>query len=90
MILAGAVIEELLRLYLIHNGINVGNKRFDDYIQICANQGFLKSGISKLTDSVRHFRNLVHLELELDKRHTISKATAIGAVSSIFTIVNDF
>lgn len=42
------------------------------------------------TDSLRHFRNLVHLEKETSSKFTISKATAKGAVSSIFTIANDF
>ena len=32
----------------------------------------------------------VHLSAEKTKKYTISKSTAIGAVSSIFTIANDF
>ena len=90
VILAGGVIEELLRLYLKHNHISPSSNSFDDYIKTCEHNGLLKSGISRLSDSVRHFRNLVHLSAEKTKTHTISKATAKGAVSSIFTIVNDF
>ena len=65
-------------------------KTFDSYIKACADNGLIKISISRLSDSVRHFRNLVHLSREDDKSHTISKATASGAVSSIFTIANDF
>jgi uncharacterized protein YegP (UPF0339 family) len=90
IILAGGVIEELLRLYLEHKNIPVTSDRFVDYIKTCEDKGFLKRGVLRLTDSVRDFRNLVHLANEKAKRHTISKATAKGAVSSIFTIANDF
>jgi hypothetical protein len=90
VILAGSVIEELLRIYLQYKNIMPDNNTFDSYIKCCENNRLMKSAISKLTDSVRHFRNLVHLERESSPRSTISKATAKGAVSSIFTIVNDF
>lgn len=90
VILAGGVIEELLRLFLDHKGEIVKNKSYDDLIKMCINKGFLKAGINKMNDSVRYFRNLVHMEREKDKRHTISKPTALGAVTSIFTLANDF
>ena len=90
VVLAGGVIEELLRLYLSYKGIKPDKKTFDSYIQACEKNGLLKSGINRLSDSVRHFRNIVHLEKEKSKKHTISKPAAIGAVSSIFTIANDF
>ena len=90
LILAGGVIEELLRQYLEHKNIKLKNKRFVDYIKACEDNGLLKRGVYRLSDSIRDFRNLVHLDNEKTKRHTISKATAKGAVSSIFTIANDF
>jgi len=90
VILAGSVIEELLRLYLKHQGFNVNNKTFDEYIRICENKGILKLAITRLGDAVRHFRNLVHLERESNPRHVISKSTAKASVASVFIIVNDF
>jgi len=90
VILSGSVLEELLRLYLGNKKIKPANKTFDSYIQTCEQKGLLKSGISRLTDSVRHFRNIVHLQKEENSKITISKATAKGAVTSIFTIANDF
>ena len=90
VILAGGVIEELLRLYLDHKGIRPANKTFESYIKTCEDNGLLKSAISRLTDSVRHFRNTVHLQKENNSKFTISKATAKGAVTSIFTLANDF
>jgi hypothetical protein len=92
IILAGGVIEELLRLYLEHKKVPAERNDFFHYIKACKEQKqpLLKSGISKLSDSVREFRNLVHLAEETEKKHTITKSTAIGAVSSIFTIANDF
>ncbi len=90
VILAGSVIEELLRIYLEYKNIKVHNNTFDSYIQTCAQNNLLKSAIYRLTDSVRHFRNLVHLKKEISSRETISKPTAKGAVASIFTIANDF
>lgn len=89
-ILAGSVIEELLRLYLESKNIKPARNTFEGYIKACESNGILKSAISRLSDSVRHFRNLVHLEKEKGKKDTISKVASLGAVSSIFTIVNDF
>jgi hypothetical protein len=90
IIMAGSVIEELLRIFLVSKGITPQAKTFDSYIRTCEANGLLKSAIHRLTDSVRFFRNLVHLEKEDSPKATISKATAKGAVASIFTIVNDF
>lgn len=93
VILAGGVIEELLRLYLLHKGMSPQKplkKDFNGYIQTCVNNRLLKDSVSHLSDSVRQFRNLVHVSAEKDNKYTISKATAKGAVSSIFTIANDF
>ena len=89
-ILAGGVIEELLSLYLQQKKIKPNGNTFNSYIQTCETHGLLKGAIHRLTDSIRYFRNLVHLSNEKSKRETISKATAKAAVSSIFTIVNDF
>jgi len=89
VIIAGSVIEELLRLYLENKNVKPLKNTFEEYVKTCETKGLLKSGISRLSDSVRHFRNIVHLEKEKSQKYTISKATANGAVSSIFTIVND-
>lgn len=90
VILSGGIIEELLRLYLDHHNVSYQKKTFDSYIKTCADNGLIKVSISRLSDSVRHFRNLVHIAREDDKSYTISKSAASGALSSIFTIVNDF
>jgi hypothetical protein len=90
LVLAGGVIEELLRLYLADKGFVPQRNSLDSYIKACEDNGLLKTAIQKLADSVRQFRNIVHLERESSSRHSISKATAKGAVSSMFTIANDF
>jgi len=90
VILAGSVIEELLRLYLKSKSITPVKDNFDGYIRTCENKRLLKSAIHRLSDSIRQFRNLVHLKKEVTSRYTISVATAKGAVASIFTIANDF
>ena len=90
IILTGGVIEELLRQYLKDKGIKLKDNRFVDYIKACEDNDLLKRGVSRLTDSVRDFRNLVHLSNEKTKRNSISKPKAKGAVASIFTIANDF
>lgn len=90
VILSGSVIEELLRLYLKHKGANPLQDNFDGYIKACQSDGLIKSAVHHLTDSVRQFRNFVHLAKEVSPRHSISKSTAKGAVASIFTLINDF
>jgi len=90
VILAGSIIEELLCLYLEYKNIHPAKNNFNEYIKLCESKGILKKGISKLSDSVRHFRNIVHLKNELSPKYTISKAAAKNAVSSIFIISNDF
>jgi len=89
IILAGSVIEELLRLYLKHKKVPPEGRNFNSYIKACEENGLLKTGISRLSDSVRHFRNMVHLQKENTPESTITKVTAKGAVTSIFTIAND-
>ncbi len=90
VILAGGVIEELLRLYLKYKNINPSKDTFNEYIKSCDKNGLFKKGISQLSHSLRNFRNIVHLENEVSGKYTISKATAKGAITSIFTISNDF
>lgn len=90
IILAGGIIEELLRLYLEVKNIPPLSNTLDSYIKACEESRLLKNAISRLADSVRQFRNIVHLENERSAKHTISKATAKGAVAGIFTIANDF
>ncbi|MBU4305143.1 MAG: hypothetical protein KJ893_05945 [Candidatus Omnitrophica bacterium] len=90
VILAGAVIEEFLRQYLIYKKVTPDKDTFDAYIKACQDNSILKSAIHNLSNSVRYFRNIVHIEKEKDSKYTISKATAKGAVASIFTIANDF
>jgi hypothetical protein len=89
VILAGGVIEEMLRLYLKHKNVVPQNDNLESYIKACEKHNLIKGAIHKLADSVRQFRNIVHLERETSSKHTISKATAKGAVSSVFTIANE-
>jgi hypothetical protein len=90
VVLAGGVIEELLRLYLESKNIRPARNNLDSYIKACEDNGLLKTAIHRLADSIRQFRNIVHLERESSSKYSISKATAKGAVSSVFTIANDF
>jgi len=89
VILAGSVIEELLRLYLETYNIKLSKNTLNYYIEICVEKGILKTAIHKLADTFREFRNIVHMSKEVSDRHTISRPTAKSAVASIFTIVND-
>jgi hypothetical protein len=90
LILAGGVIEELLRLYLDDKGVKTDKNNFDSYIKKCEESKLLKSPIGHLNQAVRHFRNMVHLEKEETQETTINKAKAKTAVSAIFAIVNAF
>jgi hypothetical protein len=90
VILAGGVIEELLRQYLISKGQKPSNNTFDLYIKTCKNNNLLGKAVNLLSDSVRHFRNIVHLEKEKDSKLSISPSMALSAVASVFTIINDF
>ena len=90
VILAGSVIEELLRLYIEYKGLKPSRNSFEEYLKLCESNGLLKSSINKFSDSIRQFRNLVHLEKEKSNKDKISKSTAIGAVSCIFSLVDDF
>lgn len=90
LILAGAVIEELLRLYLQSKGILLKDNKFAYYIECCEKNGFLKKAIRHQTTVARLFRNIVHLENEKDKKDSISTANAKAAVASLFALANDF
>ncbi|MBU1045436.1 MAG: hypothetical protein KJ915_13700 [Candidatus Omnitrophica bacterium] len=53
LILAGAVIEELLRLYLEHNNIKSTSNKFTNYIEACQNNNLLKKAIHHQTNVAR-------------------------------------
>lgn len=91
-ILAGGVIEELLRRYLIHKGFPPKPKeaKFHLYIEACQQHGLIKRALVRIAGSVQDFRNLVHLKEETSKRHAISKSAAAGMIHAIFTLANDF
>lgn len=88
VIISGGVIEEILRLFLEAKQIKSKNN-FIDYIKICEENNLLKSGISRLSDFLREFRNLVHLSREKVKNDTVNISVAKSAVSSIFTIIDE-
>jgi len=90
LILAGSVIEEMLRQFLKYKKINVRDNKFAAYTIACEEHRLLKRSVSQLADVIRNFRNLVHLEKEPSKKYAISKSTAFGAFHSIFTVANDF
>lgn len=87
-ILAGGIIEELLRLLLKSRGEMPTQRRFASYIEACGEAGELGAAVHKLADSVRHFRNMVHLEREDHESRSVTLSAAKGAVASIFTVVN--
>lgn len=90
IILAGGVIEELLRIYLLTKGHTFKKNTFYEFIDICEANNYLRTGARRLTDSARDYRNLVHLENEAYSKTEPTQSMASGAVSAIFTIVNDF
>ena len=90
VLLAGGVIEELLRQFLIYQNIQPADEKFEEYIKACQENGLLKKSVSQLSDSVRLFRNLVHLQKESKLRQSVSKPTAAAVLASIFILADDF
>jgi len=89
-ILAGGVIEELLRLYLDSKKIEYKGDNFINIIEACKGHNMFKKSTGSLSDSVRYIRNLVHLSNENIRKDAITQSAAIAAVASVFAIVNDF
>ena len=91
IILAGGVIEELLRIYLLEKkGHTFKENKFTEYVKICEANKYLRAGARSLTNSARDYRNLVHIENEAKNKTVPTQSMASGAVSAIFTIANDF
>jgi hypothetical protein len=90
VVISGSVIEEILRLYLLNANMITKPKTFNDYIKICNDNDFFRKGINKLTDSVREFRNLVHLSKENNKKDVINKANAKNAINAVFSFYYEF
>ena len=65
VILAGGVIEELLRLYIESKGIKSENNTLDSYIRTCAEKKLLKKAIHKLADSFRELHASVTRPIEV-------------------------
>jgi hypothetical protein len=89
IILGGGVIEEILRLYLLEKGYSFQQNKFSEYVKICEENKLFRTGARRLTDSVRDFRNLVHLENEAKSKTNPSLPMASNVVSALFTIIDD-
>lgn len=87
VILAGSVVEELLRLLLVSKGFKPSGRTFDSYIKDCEKHKLLKAATISLFDSVRHFRNHVHLQSEQEPSDALKSATARSAIASVFVLV---
>lgn len=90
LILAAAVIEELLRLYLESKNVKPENNKFVCYIECCEKNNFFKKAIRHQATVARLFRNTVHLDNENYKKDSISTANSKEAVASLFALINDF
>jgi len=90
IILAGGVLEELLRAYLVDKNQVPAKNTFDEYIKVCEQKKYLRLAATRLVDAARYYRNLVHIEREFDTNTSPSSSIAAVVVSAIFTIVDDF
>ena len=90
IILAGGVIEELLRLYLESVNITPKENSFTSYINACKGHQLLINPLNSLSDSARHFRNFIHLEKESDHNNELTNYHAANTVASIFLIADGF
>ena len=90
IILVGGIIEELLRLFLASKNVKPKRKQFYHFIKACDENNLLNKPISKLNDSVRDFRNLVHLEKEDNKHDSLSITNSKSALSSLFSLIDNF
>ncbi len=87
IILAGSIMEEILRQLLLFEGIKSKNESFDDYIKTCELNKLLSISVSRLSDSSRLFRNYVHISKEINSIDRISNSVANAAVSALFVLV---
>lgn len=111
IILAGGVLEEILRQYIQSSDIKRnsagkpikldGNKKpilnssyqeitlneddFYDCIEICRGNKLLKKSVGSC-DSIREFRNFVHIKEEATFQDLISEEKAYSIISDIFTV----
>lgn len=89
VILAGGVLEEILRFLLESKQLNVSKPTFYNYVKLCEDNGLFKAGINKLNDFVREYRNSVHLVCETNKTDSINQANAKNALASLFSVINE-
>lgn len=88
IILAGSIMEEILRQLLLFKEIKSENENFDNFIKTCEQNKLLSISVSKLSDSSRLFRNYAHISREIDSNNKISNSMASTVVSSLFLLVD--
>ncbi len=88
VILAGGVMEEILRQLLTLKEEAAENLNFNDLIKKCSHKGLLSIPGNQLTESARYFRNTVHIHNEVKQNNRITKAIAHSAFSAIFVLVD--
>lgn len=90
IVLSGAVIEGILREYLIKHDTKLSDNTFSYYIQKCNEKKLFQPSLSLQLESIKDFRNYIHIEKEIRSQYKVSKPMAQTAVSSIFLIVQGF
>lgn len=88
VILAGGVMEEILRQLLTLKEEVAENINFNELIKKCSHKGLLSTPRNQLTESARYFRNVVHINNEVKQNNKITKAIAHSAFSAIFILVD--
>ncbi len=87
VIIAGTVIEEILRQLLLNKGITPKQNKFDEYVKSCEANKLIGQTDIRLSDISRQFRNAIHIENEVKNKLKINKPHAQNVVASLFIIV---
>lgn len=88
VILAGGIIEEILRQLLAKKEKFDNNISLIELIRRCKNLNLISIQGNNVSESTRNFRNAVHIHNEVSKENEIIRSVAYNAYSSIFILIN--
>lgn len=88
IIISGGALEEILKEFLKHNQKIPSGNRFVDCIEVAKKHSLFSNGIISLLDSMRDFRNLVHIDKERAGQK-VGIQLARTAVSALFLILKE-
>ncbi len=89
IIAVGVLLEKLLYLKAQKEGVTPKGPRLNNLIDLAVARGWITGGVEQFGHAVRHHRNLVHAELDLEGNLTAGRHEAVASIAALQMAMRD-